>query len=130
MEEIYPFLNHPEIYDEQSITLHHQSDRAYFELCNNITTVLKGFLSHDTMDSVMDNNKPDKKITDERYHETFAEWVFHDNNDNTTHYRLRVEKLPSPSTDVAVTLQSLKREIAQRLQGCFMGVCIESEFQF
>jgi hypothetical protein len=123
MEEIYPFLNHPEIHDEQSITLHHQSDRAYSELCKSITMVLKGFLSHDTMDSVMDNNKPDKKITDERYHQTFAEWVFHDNNDNTTHYRLRVEKLPSSSTDVAVTLQSLKREIAQRLQGCFVGVC-------
>ena len=123
MEEIYPFLNHPEIHDEQSITLHHQSDRAYSELCKSITMVLKGFLSHDTMDSVMDNNKPDKNITDERYHETFAEWVFHDNKDNTTHYRLRVEKHPSPSTDVVVTLRSLKREIAQRLQGCFVGVC-------
>ena len=115
MEEIYEFLNNPESHDEKSITLHHQSDDAYFELCNTITMVLKGFLSHDTMDSVMDNNKPDKKITDERYHQTFAEWVFHDNKDNTTHYRLRVEKLPSPSTDVAVTLQSLEREIEHEI---------------
>ena len=130
MEEIREFLNHPASHDGQSRILHHQSDDAYFKLCNSITRVLKRFLSHDTKDSVMDNNKPDNKITDERYHETFAEWVFHDNKDNTTHYRLRIEKLPSPRTDVAVTLQSLQREIAQRLQGCFFGVCIESEFQF
>ena len=75
------------------------------------------------MDSVMDNNKPDEEITDGRYHQTFAEWVFHDNKYNKKHYRLRVEKLSSPSTDVAVTLQSLRRELAQRLQGCFIGVC-------
>ena len=123
MEEIHAFLNYPESHDGMSITLHDQSDNAYLELCTAITKRLQGFLSHDTMDSVMDNNNPDKEITDERYHQTFAEWVFHDNKDNTTHYRLRVEKLSSPSTDVAVTLQSLKRELAQRLQGCFIGVC-------
>lgn len=123
MEEIYQFLDHPESHDGMSISLHDQSDDAYLELCNAITEHLQPFLSHDTMDSVMDNNKPDKKIRDDRYHQTFAEWVFHDNKDNTRHYRLRVEKLPSPSTDVAVTLQSLEREIAQRLQGCFVGVC-------
>ena len=131
MEKIYEFLDYPESHDGMSITLHDQSDNTvYLELCTAITKRLQGFLSHDTMDSVMDNNNPDKEIKDGRYHQTFAEWVFHDNKDNTKHYRLRVEKLSSPSTDVAVTLQSLRRELAQRLQGCFIGVCIESEFQF
>jgi len=61
MQNIDKFLNDPASHDEESITFHLQSDDAYFELCNAITMRLQNFQSHDTMDSVMDNNKPDKK---------------------------------------------------------------------